>query len=125
MPFPKNSKTKTFYEHKRSFHLIFQAGNSAFLRLPLFFPVVGSVEVSGRIIDRLTKPQTGKFQALKIQGGSAPFFRNRFGWQAGAVFCFSPLSHSPPKYFTSWERTILSKLLTSRNFKFSTTNQKG
>ena len=40
---------------KRSFHLIFQAGNSAFLRLPLFFPVVGTVKVFARYIDRLTK----------------------------------------------------------------------
>ena len=44
---------------KRSFHLIFQAGNSAFLRLPLFFPVVGTVKVFGRYIDRLTKAPNG------------------------------------------------------------------
>ena len=44
---------------KRSFRLIFQAGNSAFLRLSLFFPVVGTVKVFGRYIDRLTKAPNG------------------------------------------------------------------
>ena len=46
-----------------------------FFALITFFPVVGSVEVFDSFIDRLTKPQTGQFQTLKIQGGSAPFFR--------------------------------------------------
>ena len=75
MPFPKNSKTKTFYEHKRSFHLIFQAGSSAFLRFAAFFPVVGSVEVSGSFIDRLTNPQNGPISSPQNTRGSAPFFR--------------------------------------------------
>ena len=34
------------------------------------------------------------------------------------VFCASPLSHSPPKYFTSWERTRYASLLTSRKPSF-------
>ena len=71
MPFPKNSKTKTFYEHKRSFHLIFQAGNSAFLRLPLFFPVVGTVKVFGRYIDRLTKAPNGPISSPQNTRGYA------------------------------------------------------
>ena len=50
---------KDICKAKRSFHLIFQAGNSAFLRLPLFFPVVGTVKVFGRYIDRLTKAPNG------------------------------------------------------------------
>ena len=80
---------------KRSFHLIFRAGNSAFLRLPLFFPSHGTVKVSGSYIDRLTKAQMGQFQALKIQGGSAPFFRTAPAEWPGR-FSASPLSHSPP-----------------------------
>ena len=48
---------------KRSFHLIFQAGNSAFLRLPLFFPVVGTVKVFGRYIDRLTEAPNGSISS--------------------------------------------------------------
>ena len=34
---------------QRGFRLIFQVGSPAFLRFPTFFPVVGSVEVSGRL----------------------------------------------------------------------------
>ena len=76
------SKQKSIdHSTKRSFHLIFQVGNSAFLRLPPFFPVVGSVEVSGNFIDRLIKAPRGQNQTLKVQGGSAPFFRNSpSGW---------------------------------------------
>ena len=33
----------------------FSGGGPAFLRLPLFFSVVGTVKVSGSYIDRLTK----------------------------------------------------------------------
>ena len=44
---------------KRGFRLMFQAGGPAFLRSAALFPVVGSVEVSGRFIDRLTKAQNG------------------------------------------------------------------
>ena len=58
---------------ERSFHLIFQAGGPAFLRSAALFPVVKCVEVYACQIDRLTKSQN---QTLKIQGGSAPFFRN-------------------------------------------------
>ena len=46
---------------QRGFRLIFQAGSPAFLRFPTFFPVVGSTEVSGSFIDRLTNPKTGEF----------------------------------------------------------------
>ena len=54
---------------KRSFHLIFQAGNSAFLRLPPFFPVVGTVKVSGRYIDRLTKAPIGSISSSQDTRG--------------------------------------------------------
>ena len=80
---------------ERSFHLIFRAGNSAFLRLPLFFPAHGTVKVSGSYIDRLTKAQMGQFQALKIQGGSAPFFRTAPAEWPGRFSAFPPLTLSP------------------------------
>ena len=58
----------------RSFHLIFQAGNSAFLRFTPFFPVVGSVEVSGRFIDRLTKTPNGQISSPQdTRGVVRPF----------------------------------------------------
>ena len=107
MPFPLDGKIKALYEMKRGFRLIFQVGGPAFLRSAALFPVVGSVEVSGRFIDRLTKAQN---QALKIQGGSAPFFRNSPAAKPGSFLRFPPLSHSPPKYFTSWERTRYASL---------------
>ena len=59
MPFPLDGKNKALYEMKRGFRLIFQAGGSAFFRSAALFPVVGSVEVSGRFIDRLTKVKNG------------------------------------------------------------------
>ncbi len=59
MPFPLDGKNKALYEMKRGFRLIFQVGGPAFLRSATLFPVVGSVEVSGRFIDRLTKAQNG------------------------------------------------------------------
>ena len=100
---------------KRGFRLIFQVGGPAFLRSAALFPVVKCVEVYACQIDRLTKAQN---QALKIQGGSAPFFRNRFGWQAGEFFALPPSHTLPPKYFTSWERTRYASLLTSRKPSF-------
>ena len=57
MPFPLDGKNKALYEMKRGFRLIFQVGDPAFLRSAALFPVVGSVEVSGKFIDRLTKAQ--------------------------------------------------------------------
>ena len=95
---------------KRGFRLIFQAGGPAFLRSAALFPVVGSVEVSGRFIDRLTKAQNGSTQALKIQGGSAPFFRNSPAARPGRFFAPPPSHTLPPKYFTSWERTRYASL---------------
>lgn len=59
---------------KRSFRLIFQAGNSAFLRFTLFFPVVGYVKVSDSYIDRLTKtPKRVDFKPSRYMGVVRPF----------------------------------------------------
>jgi hypothetical protein len=67
---------RVIYKVKRSFRLIFKAGNSAVLRLPLFFPVVGTVKVSGRYIDGLTKAPNGLISNPQdTKGGSAPFFK--------------------------------------------------
>ena len=55
--------------HKRGFRLIFQAGGPAFLRSAALFPVVGSVEVSGWFIDRLTKAQNGPKSSLQNTRG--------------------------------------------------------
>lgn len=118
---------------KRGFRLIIQAGGPAFLRLPPFFPVVGNVEVSGRFIDRLTNPpKRAIFKPSRYKGVVRPFLGplrlNGRGGFLQRFFAPPSLTLSPPKYFTSWERTILSKLLTSRNLNFnnqSTTNQKG
>ena len=51
-----------------------------------FFPAVGTVKVSDGFIDRLTNCETGKFQALKVQGGSAPFFRSVSAGLPGRFF---------------------------------------
>ena len=83
MPFPLDGKNKALYEMKRGFRLIFQAGGPAFLRSAALFPVVKCVEVYACQIDRLTKAQN---QTLKIQGGSAPFFRNSpAGWPGSCI----------------------------------------
>lgn len=59
---------------KRSFRLIFQAGNSAFLRFTLFFPVVGYVKVSDSYIDRLTTtPKRVDFKPSRYMGVVRPF----------------------------------------------------
>ena len=103
---------------KRGFRLIFQAGGPAFLRSAALFPVVKCVEVYACQIDRLTKAQNGPTQALKIQGGSAPFFRNSPAGRPGRFFAPPPSHALPPKYFTSWERTSYASLLTSRKLCF-------
>ena len=98
-----------------------------------FFPAVGTVKVSDGFIDRLTNCETGKFQALKVQGGSAPFFRSVSAGLPGrffaAIFRLSPsLSLSPPKLLT-WlgKKTFLSGKLSQnqQKFKFSTIIRKG
>ena len=109
-----------------------------------FFPAVGTVKVSDGFIDRLTNCETGKFQALKVQGGSAPFFRSvsaglpgRFfapffrtspaGRRGGSSLSPSPRP-SPPKLLT-WlgKKTFLSGKLSQnqQKFKFSTIIRKG
>ena len=59
--------------HKRGFRLIFQAGGPAFLRFTAFFPVIGSVEVSGLEIDKLTNTSKGDFKPSKSKGEVRPF----------------------------------------------------
>ena len=81
---------------KRSFHLIFQAGNSAFLRLPPFFPVVGSVEVSGSFIDRLTNPpKWANFKPSRYKGVVRPFLEPLRLNGRGGFPLFPPLTLSP------------------------------
>ena len=108
---------KDICKAKRSFHLIFQAGNSAFLRLPLFFPVVGTVKVFGRYIDRLTKAQMGQFQTLKIQGGSAPFFRTAPAEWLGRFSAFPPSHTLPPNTLPAGKEQYLfsNKITLSSN----------
>ena len=109
------SKQKSIdHSTKRSFHLIFQVGNSAFLRLPLFFPAHGTVKVSGSYIDRLTKAQMGQFQALKIQGSSAPFFRTAPAEWPGRFFRakirLPPLTLSPLNTLPAGKKKFLQAL---------------
>ena len=71
------------------------------------FPAVGTVKVSDGFIDRLTNCETGKFQALKVQGGSAPFFRSVSAGLPGrffaAIFRLPPsLTLSPPPKLLTW-----------------------
>ena len=115
MPFPLDGKNRALYEMKRGFRLIFQVGGPAFLRSAALFPVVKCVEVYACQIDRLTKAQN---QTLKIQGGSAPFFRTAPAGRPGRFFAPPPSHTLPPKYFTSWERTSYASLLTSRKLCF-------
>ena len=97
---------------KRGFRLKIQAGGPAFLRLPPFFPVVGSVEVSGSFIDRLTNPpKRVTFKPSRYKGAVRPFLEPP-RQAAGQVFrsdsSLPPLSHSHPlNYLPGWERTIL------------------
>ena len=106
--------------HKRGFRLIFQAGGPAFLRSAALFPAYKCVEVCACQIDRLTKAQNGpKSKPSKYKGVVRPFLEQlRLAGRGGFLqrFFASPLSHSPPKYFTSWERTIL--VLEQDNSKF-------
>ena len=92
MPFPLDGQNKALYEMKQGFRLIFQVGGPAFLRSAALFPVVKCVEVYACQIDRLTKAQN---QTLKIQGGSAPFFRNSPAAKPGSFLRFPPLTLSP------------------------------
>ena len=102
-----------------------------------FSPAVGTVEVSDGFIDRLTNCETGRFQTLKIQGGSAPFFRSVSAGLPGrflrrffaAIFRLSPsLTLSPPKLLT-WlgKKTFLSGKLSQnqQELKLSTIIRKG
>ena len=92
---------------QRGFRLIFQAGSPAFLRVPTFFPVVGSAEVSGSFIDRLTNPQKRANSKPSRSKGVVRPFLERPGWLTGALSCndssgrrFVPPSPrpSPPDY---------------------------
>src|SRR5699024_8837575 len=110
MPFPLDGKNKALYEMKRGFRLIFQAGGPAFLRSAALFPVVKCVEVYACQIDRLTKAQN---QTLKIQGGSAPFFRNptpcRTRWSTvESSSCAEPAGSR--SCATKWKTTITTCL---------------
>lgn len=81
---------------KRSFQLIFQAGNSAFLRFTLFFPVVGYVKVSDSYIDRLTKTQKWvDFKPSRYKGGVRPFLEPLRLNGRGGFLLFPPLTLSP------------------------------
>ena len=82
---------------KRGFRLIFQAGGPAFLRSAALFPVVGSVEVSGRFIDRLTKAQNGPKSNPQNTRGQCTLSQELSGWQAGKFFALPP-SHVPSVY---------------------------
>ena len=109
------SKQKSIdHSTKRSFHLIFQVGNSAFLRSPPFFPVVGSVEVSGNFIDRLIKAPRGQNQTLKVQGGSAPFFRHSPSGRSRRFFRakirLPPLTLSPLNTLPAGKKKFLQAL---------------
>ena len=95
---------------QRGFRLIFQAGGPAFLRLPPFFPVVGTVKVSGSFIDRLTNPQNGPILSPQDTGGSAPFFRTSPVCQPERFLTPPPPRPSPLNYLPDRERTILFKL---------------
>ena len=109
MPFPLDGKIKALYEMKRGFRLIFQAGGPAFLRSAALFPVVKCVEVYACQIGRLTKAQNGSTQALKIQGGSAPFFRTAPAEWPGVSA--SPPSHTlPPNTLPAGKEQDNSKL---------------
>ena len=107
-----------------------------------FFPAVGTVEVSDGFIDRLTNCETGRFQTLKIQGGSAPFFRSVSAGLPGrflrrffaAIFrlspslTLSPLHTLPQDLPTGKEQSPYSRkffLVSHRKNKFSTEQAKG
>ena len=122
MPFPQNGKTKDFHKQMRGLRLIFQVGGPAFLRSAALFPVVKCVEVSGRFIDRLTKAQNGPNQTLKIQGGSAPFFRNSPATRPGS-FLRRPPSHV--EWGCQLGKNKLRFALNQQEAKFSTTAKKG
>ena len=124
MPFPLDGKNRALYEMKRGFRLIFQVGGPAFLRSAALFPVVKCVEVSGRFIDRLTKAQNGPNQTLKIQGGSAPFFRNSLAGWPGSFLRFPPLTLSPLILYQLGKNKIRFAL-NQQETKFSTTAKKG
>lgn len=126
---------------KRGFRLKIQAGGPAFLRLPPFFPVVGSVEVSGSFIDRLTNPpKRANFKPSRYKGAVRPFSRPP-RQAAGEVFrsdsSLSPsLTLSPPKLLTwlgknntcSRTRDFLQQAYSkppNKTLKFSTTAKKG
>ena len=90
---------------KRGFHLKIQAGGPAFLRFAAFFPVVGSAEVSGSFIDRLTNPpKRANFKPSRYKGVVRPFLEPP-RQAAGEVFrsdsSLSPSpTPSPPKLLT-------------------------
>ena len=58
---------------QRGFRLKIQAGGPAFLRFTAFFPVIGSVEVSGLEIDKLTNTSKDDFKPSKSKGEVRPF----------------------------------------------------
>ena len=74
----------------------FSGRRPRFLRSAALFPVVGSVEVSGRFIDRLTKAQNGPKSNPQNTWGVVRPFSGTLRLAGRGVFCASPLSHSPP-----------------------------
>ena len=109
-----------------------------FFAFYIFFPAVGTVKVSDGFIDRLTNCETGKFQALKVQGGSAPFFRSVSAGLPGRFFAaifrlppsltLSPLHTLPQDLPAGKEQSPYSRkffLVSHRKNKFSTEQAKG
>ena len=66
------------------------------MRSAALFPVVGSVEVSGRFIDRLTKAQNGpKSKPSKYKGVVRPFLEPLRLAGQGGFLRLPPLTLSP------------------------------
>ena len=96
----------------------FSGRRPRFLRSAALFPVVGSVEVSGRFIDRLTKAQNGPKSNPQNTWGVVRPFSGTLRLAGRGVPALPPSHTLPPKYFTSWERTRYASLLTSRKPSF-------
>ena len=88
------------------------------MRLSPFFPVVGSVEVSGSFIDRLTNPpKRANFKPSRYKGVVRPFLeplRQAAGEVFRSDFSLSPSpTPSPPNYLPAGkEQAFLSSKLT-------------
>ena len=118
MPFPLDDKKQGFVRDEAGLPPGFSGWRPRFFAFCGPFPrcqMCRSLHLSNRQVDE--SPKRVNFKPSRYKGVVRPFLETASAGKPGR-FSASPLSHSPLKYFTSWERTRYASLLTSRKPSF-------